>query len=110
MARDLVWQTWQCDEDALARVLCEMQSGGWSIHSLHVTRPGVGLLACRLLLVASRFEELPACEESHIDIPIDETTWAAYEQLPPAEQQAMQVLLGGMLTRYCQQKARVFDE
>lgn len=108
MARNLVWQTWQCDEDVLARVLSEMQTGGWSQHSLHVTRLGVGLLSCRLLLVASRFEEMP--EHDNVWIPVDETVFAAYQQLPPAEQQAMQVVLGGMVTRYLQQHGGEYCE
>ena len=108
MPRDLVWQTWQCDEDALARVLSEMQTGGWSMHSLLVTRLGVVVSPCRLLLVASRFEEV--LNQATIGIPVDETVWAAYQRFSPEEQTALQILLGAMVTRHYQQEAKVFNE
>lgn len=96
MARDLVWKTWRIDELDVAQALNEMQGTGWMYHSLLVTHePNT------ILLIASRFEEKPG--QDSIGIPIvDERVWAAYQQLSPAEQQAMQVLLSGMLTRYIQ--------
>ena len=43
-------------------------------------------------------------EDGRVGIPVDEAVWAAYQRLSPGEQQAMQVLLDGLLTRYYQEK------
>lgn len=102
MARDLIWKTWLVDGVALEDTLNAMQQGGFTFCAfvpvpLHATTAG------HVILVASRFEEEPVQKEGRVGIPVDETVWAAYHSLPLVEQQAIQVLLRGMMTRYFQQ-------
>ena len=99
MARNLVWKTWCSDANMLEQALNEMQQSGFSIYALMTIPPTARVLG-NFIVIASRFEE--ELEQDSIDIPVNATAYAAYQALPPAEQQAMQVLLSGMLTRYFQ--------
>ena len=105
MAQQLVWKTWRCEESNLEHAMAEMQAGKWSMHSLMVTRLGVANSDARLLLVASRFEPEP--EQERIGIPVAVDAYAFYQTLPSDEQQAMQVLLGGVIKRYYQQQGKI---
>ena len=99
MAQQLVWKAWRVATGDLEQTLNDMQQSGFSIHDIFPSLTSGGLLY-EYVIVASRFVE--ETTESMVGIPVDATTYAAYQSLPPAEQAAMQVILGGMVTRYYQ--------
>ena len=98
MAQQLVWKAWRVATGDLEQTLNDMQQSGFSIYNIFPFSSPT--LSCGYTIVASRFVE--ETTESMVGIPVDATTHAAYQSLPPAEQTAMQVLLGGMVTRYYQ--------
>ena len=85
----------------LEQTLNEMQQSGFSIHAIMAIPPTAPVLG-HFIAIASRFEE--ELEQDSIDIPVDATAYAAYRALSSAEQQALDVLLGGMITRYYQKR------
>ena len=103
MAQQLVWKAWRVAVGDLEQTLNDMQHSGFSLHDVFPSLiPGSGISLNEYVIIASRFEPEP--EQERIGIPVTDDAYAFYQTLPSAEQQAMLVLLGGMLTRYCQEK------
>ena len=107
MAQQLVWKAWRVAVGDLEQTLNDMQHSGFSLHDVYpYLIPGSGMPPLyEYVIIASRFAPEP--EQERIGIPVTDDAYAFYQTLPPAEQQAMQVLLGGVIKRYYQQQGKM---